>query len=1035
MNVHSDNSSLDGMATVPRYVARAVELGMPALALTDHGNIAGSHEFYSECRRAEIEPILGSEFYFVRDTETVKDDKTAERFHITFLAQDEAGFEILTALSTASHRNYYYKPLIDVKMLEALDKKDRKKLVVLSGCAGSIVSRSLLGGIEDDAHEWLNWWKKTFPQFYIELMHHDTDFDKKLNGKLLKAAKRHDLPWVITNDPHYVLKEEACHHDALLAIQTAARLDDESRFRFDGEGYHLRSGKEMRKVFERRYGEAVWKPGAANTIAIAKTCKTRIKAWDARSWHIPKFPGVENADRALRLMAEEGLKTRGLDKSKKYVKRVKHELAEFKRVGMANFLLINADICAEARRRGIRMGPGRGSVCGTLVGYLIGIHKIDPIRYTLLFERFLNPERPKLPDIDLDFPPSRRKEMFDYAEEKYGKDNVMRVGAYQRAWFKKTFKSLAMTYGLDFQTANKLSKSIVEDEEGNGWFATNKGAVSIEQVYPDLYASLMALKGLKTGIARHAAGVIIFDPDDPIRNLVPEMRIADEDGKKKTIDYVSQFNLEAAGDIGLLKQDFLGLRTLDTIQVCLDLIKERHGIDIEPDDWVPGEEKGDDKVWRLLRQGHTAGIFQMEGGANRRGIQQIKCGEFEDIVSCTSLYRAGPLIAGADKRFLKNKKDKKIRVAHKTLEPFMRQSWGEMIYQEQMFQMLNEAAGLSWAQVDDVKTAMARKDPAKMAAMKEATVEGFQKVSGMSAEKAEKIWEMIQAQAAYLFNRSHAVAYSMLTYQTARLRVFYPLEFFAALMRTVTGSSDTIKEKRESYLSEAIHLEFKIQPPDVNVSDDGFMPNGKDELLFGLTDVKGVGDVAVRKLIEYRERKLKEAKRRGKPLKRAFSKPEEVLLAVNNKGVYAALCAAGALRSLGVDPDTEKQEELLRWQFEDRLKEYREKYAKRISLPDPSKGGRCSILGEIRKIEDRRTKKGDPYKTWTLRHAPGEEYKVSVWQSAEELFPLLAGSIVIVKGTYSPAYHNIGVSDSDDVTIVRRITKRTVEKAKKESAA
>ncbi len=551
----------------------------------------------------------------------------------------------------------------------------------------------------------------------------------------------------------------------------------------------------------------------------------------------------------------------------------------------------------------------------------------------------------------------------------------------------------------------------------------------VEQIYPELHASLMALIDLKTTVARHAAGVIIFDPDDPIRKIIPEMRIADESGTRKTIDYVSQYDLVAAGDIGLMKQDFLGLRTLDTIQICVDLIKERHNVSIEPDDWVPGEEEGDDKVWKLLREGHGAGVFQMEGGANHRGIQEIKCGEFEDIVSCTSLYRAGPMIAGAPRRFLKNKKDKKIRVAHPAIERFMEASWGEMIYQEQMFQMLNEAAGLSWSQVDDVKTAMARKDPAKMNAMKEAAVTGFVKVSEMDTSKAIEIWNQIQAQAAYLFNRSHAVAYSMLTYQTARLKVLYPLEFLAALLRTVVGSSDMVKDKRESYLNEALRMDFKIMPPDVNVSDDKFMPNGKDELLFGLTDIKGVGPAAVEKLMTYRAKKLKDkGKKKGK-----LDRPEEISIAVNNTGVMGALSAAGALRSLGVDPDTEKQEELLRWQFEDRMREFREKYAKRVSLPEQGKNGKASIIGEIKKIEDRRTKKGDPFKTWTLRHAPGVEYKISIWESADTLFPLLPGSIVIVSGTYNATYNNIGVGDDNDVDIIRKITKKTIDK--KEQAA
>jgi DNA polymerase-3 subunit alpha len=717
------------------------------------------------------------------------------------------------------------------------------------------------------------------------------------------------------------------------------------------------------------------------------------------------------------------MKTLKLDpkiSEKKYLRRMNRELAAFEAVpGMANFLLINADICAEARRRGIRMGPGRGSVCGTFVGYLIRIHKVDSVKRKLLFERFLNPDRPKMPDIDHDFQASRRPEMFEYTEKKYGKANVMRVGAYQRMKMKKTFKSLAMTYGIPFQTSNKLSKSIIEDEEGNAFFATTKGAAPIEQIYPELYASLQALIGLKTGVARHAAGVIIFDPDDPIRKLIPEMRIADDSGTRKTIDYVSQYDLVAAGDIGLMKQDFLGLRTLDTIQECIDLVKARHGIDVEPDDWDPGEEKGDDKVWKMLRDGFTAGVFQMEGGANHRGIQEIKCGEFEDVVSCTSLYRAGPMIAGAPKRFLKNKKDKKVRVAHKAIEQYMADSWGEMIYQEQMFQMLNEAAGLSWAQVDDVKTAMARKDPVKMGAVKEAAVAGFMKVSEMSEEKATEVWNQIQAQAAYLFNRSHAVAYSVLTYQTARLMMLYPLEFTAALLRTVVGSSDMVKDKRESYLNEALRREFKIMPPDVNVSDDRFMPSGKNELLFGLTDIKGVGAAAVTKLLTYRSKKK-------------IERPEQVAFAVNNSGVMNALSAAGALRSIGVDPDTDKQEELLRWAFEDRMVPFREKYKKRVALPGKAKDGKVSILGEIRKVEKRTTKNDTTFYQWTIRYAPGEDFRIQVWDSASELFSLLPGSVVIVSGKWSPTYRSVGVSNSESVDVPRRITQKIL--AKKEKA-
>lgn len=1011
--VHTDSSTLDGLGTVEKYVARAKDLGMPALAITDHGSLAGTHEFYSECRKNEIEPILGLEGYFVQNAEAVKEDKNAERFHTTIIAKNEAGFKTLVELSSASHRQYYYKPLIDRPLIEGLTKKERENLVVLSGCAGSIISRSLMGGIDEDADEQLNWWKKMFPNFYIELMHHNCDFDRKLNRRLLKAAQRHDLEWVVTNDPHYVMKEEACHHDALLAIQVNKQIDDPNRFKFQGEGYHLKSHKEMKKAFK-QYGDEVWLPGSRNTVEIAKSCKMRIKSWDSRTWHIPKFPKADDAQQELKRRAWRGLRERGLKGDLVYESRLKHELKEFKKVGMADFLLITADAADAAREKGIRLGPGRGSVCGTLVGWLIGIHKIDPIRYNLLFERFLNPERPKMPDIDTDFPPTRRKEMFDYIDDLYGSNNTMRVGAYQRMKGKKTFKSLATAYGIPFKEANDISKQIIEDEDGDAVLPEK-----VAEAYPELYETLNALLGIKTVVAKHAAGIIIFDPDDPIRHFVPEMRISVDEDKKQTkeIDFVSSFDLRAAGDLGLLKQDFLGLRTLDTIQECVDLIKARHGVDIEPDDWIPTEEERDEYVWKMLADGKVSGVFQMEGAANLKGIQEIECSEFESIVSCTSLYRAGPMIAGAPKRFNKNRKDDKVRVAHKTLKPFLKDSWGEMIYQEQMFQILNELAGFSWSRVDDAKTAMTRKDPVKMAQLKDEAVAGFQNVAGMDEEVANKVWDQMQAQAAYLFNRSHAVAYSMLSYQTARLKLLYPLEYFAALLRTVSGSSDAVKAKRESYLSDALAMNFKIMPPDVNVSDDRFMPNGKDELLFGLTDIKGVGESAMKKILFFQQEK-------GRP----FKSVEEVAECVNNKGVVTALAAAGALRSLGVEPEIEKQEELLSWQFTDKVKPFRQKYAKQIKMPSKKDGYVC-FVGEITKVDTLKTKTNKSYQKWAVRCKPGVELKVSVWDSADELFGLQKGSIVMVSGKWSAEWSNVGVSDPEKVKVIKKVTNKQEKKA------
>jgi DNA polymerase-3 subunit alpha len=1020
LHLHTDYSMLDGKGQIASdhgkdrigYVDRAKKLGFSHLSITDHGNIAGTYEFYMECRDAGIEPILGCEFYFVPNAAKVKDEKEGERFHVVFLARNEAGFRTIVNLSNESHKQYYYKPLIDRPLLESLEKADRKNLVVLSGCAGSIISRKALKAIRGSAEDELLWWKQQFPHFYVELQHHDTDFDRKLNRRLLKLARGHNLPWVITNDPHYVTKDECHEHDALLAIQTASDLDDPSRFRFDGDGYHLRSRKELVGAF-REYGSEVWKPGLAETLRIARSCSTHIPAWDKRSWHIPKFPDVDDPERELRRLAKRSLHHRGLDSDPRYVARVRHELKEFKKVGMANFLLITRDANIEAKKRGIPVGPGRGSVCGTLVGYLIGIHKIDPIRYDLLFERFLNPERPKMPDVDTDFSAWRRDEMIQYMIDKYGAENTMRVAAFQKMKTKAAFKSLAKAFGIDFQQANALSKKIQEDAEGNVVLPKE-----VREGYPELHALMTALEGLKKGISRHPAGVIVFDPDDDIKQLVPEMWIA---SSKR---FVSQYDLESAAGLGLMKQDFLALRTLDTIDECVKLVRERHGVKLSPDDWIPDTEEHDDAIYKMLRDGDCDGVFQMEGGTNRRGIVEIACERFEDIVSCTSLYRAGPLDAGADERYLKNKRDGKVRVLHESLRPYLERSWGEMIYQEQMFQILNEVAGFSWSLVDDAKTAMARKDPAKMAKLKDEAIAGFRKTGGMDRKTAEAAWDQIAAQASYLFNRSHAVAYSMLTYQTARLKYLYPLEFFAALLRTVEPKSEDAKEKRENYLGMAVRRGFKIMPPDVNVSDSRFMPNGEDELLFGLQDIKGVGPGAITKLEAEIRRRKRKAKKEGKKLKKVFRSVADVSVAVNNQGVVKALAAAGALRSLGVEPDTDKQEELLRWQFNDPCSEYRERMKKKIRLPKHD-NGRVFVVGQIVKVEKRKTKNNDPFYSWVVRMAPGEQIKVTVFFNASELFKLPKGTIISVSGRWNQKFQNVSISDGEQVTILKRVKKET----------
>lgn len=1271
--------------------------GMSRLAIMDHGVLCGAPDFYRECRESDIEPILGEEFYFTPDFpeyDGLAAGPAAKlRYHVGIMARDAAGFKVLCELSTAAQGQYHFKPMLDRKLIELMPKKDRAKLVVLSGCAGSIISQHILNDRMDEAEEEMRWWAKKFPHFYVELMHHKTDFDKKLNAGLVRLAKKLGLKWVITNDPHYAIKDDACHHDVILAISTGSDIDDPERFRFDGEGYWLKSPAEMRKTFK-QYGQGIWLPGMETTNEVADLCHVRIPEWESFSWHIPKFPKTDDATKELRRLAEKGLKKArllGVESGEhdisEYRAQMEHELAEFEKIGMEHFLLITEDVIRWARSVGMRVGPGRGSICGSVVAFLIGIHKVDPIYYDLLFERFLNPDRPKMPDVDTDYPKSRRQEVLDYYPTVYGVENTMPVAAFGTMQAKKTFKSIAGTHGMDWREQNKWAKKILEDEEGNIiWPA------EVMQMFPDLIDQINALIGLKTNLSSHPAGMVIFDPEDSVRDYCPEMWIPPRQGKPGR--WVMQYNLASVDKIGLLKQDNLALRTLDTIEECVRLVKERRGIKVEPDDWWPGHEKDDDKVFRMLASGDTSGVFQMEGGSNTMGIQKIKCREFEDIVACfppetkvngptplgavrrryegdlveltfasgnkltvtpnhpmlrgsewvaagdlqvgdnlfrsglregmavgdpdvqdrpisigevfdsisnegqrervpfrdvnlygdrpdtdvdvvrtnrllrssrepatvdelsqiglaltdlalsflppdsslrqdiigerstsrrvsllgerlaffgghlahpksggfgapsdrdaklsesdddmragdtvptperlrrfagevtpdeivgvdrfawsghvltlktvdgwylaegvvagncTSLYRAGPMMAGAPDRFLKNRKDGKVRTLHKSMKKILKRSWGEMIYDEQMFQLLNEVAGFSWSRVDDAKTAMKKKKVELMAAIRDDAVAGFMDTSGMDEATAEQVWKMIAAQASYLFNRSHAVAYSITSYQTARLKYLYPLEYFAALLRTVEGKSDADKAKRERYMKEAVKMGFVIEPPDINVSDEGFMPDGADRLLFGLQDVAKFGPKMAEKLAafraEHRKRLKKERKKKGKRKKgkepRLFNSVDEVYAVLRNQGVVDNLAACGALRSLGIEPDIAKQETILRWQFEDRMIETRKKVGKKYQ---PPKAGRSVVrlYGELVKIENRTTKGGKPYLTWTIQWKPGEEYKITLWSDADEHWDVPLKSIVSVKGKWNPQFKNVSVGDGEQIKVLRR---------------
>lgn len=1017
IHLHTDFSMLDGLGKPVVYVNEAHKRGEKFLGITDHGTLSGVYEFYMACKDTGIGPVLGCELYFVPSATKVKEEKSGERFHVVFIARNAAGFRTLCELVSEAHRHFYYKPVIDRKMIKALGK-DRDNIVVLTGCAASIIARKALNGSYEEATEELLWWRRMFRHCFVEIQHHGTDIDRKLNIRLLKLAREHNLPWVATNDPHYVTKEEDECHDALLAIQTAADMDDPDRFRFSGSGYHLRSRQEMVRAFA-RYGRDVWEPGIRQANVIARNCAVSIPEWDSRSWHIPKYRRLPENRSSLALLTRltrKGLREKGLWSDATYRNRAKWELEQIGSIeGFADFLLITREIIQWAVKRGIWVGPGRGSTAGCLVGYLIGVHKVDSIRYKLKFERFLNPARPKMPDIDTDFSQLRRDEVIEHTYDEYGRENVLPVAAFQTLRVRGAFRKLATSMGMPFTDLSKFSQMLAEawgteddeDDEEEEHIRTDDLPSELVEAYPDLVQFIEGIHGTKSAISRHPAGVLIFDPDDEIRRVIPEMWIA---SSKR---FAAMYDLKSAEKMGLMKQDFLGLRTGDTIQECVKLVKERHGVELDPDSWIPDEEEDDDKVYRMLASGRLAGVFQLEGDTMVSATPTVKPRCFEDIVTTTALWRKGPMMAGADKRFLANRKAKQVKVLHKSLRPILQDTWGEMAYQEQMMEIASECAGFDQAGVADLLAAVRFKDPEMMEPLRERFVKGCVENTGMTTKTANAIWKMMEAQSAYLFNRCHAVAYSLITYQTARLKYLYPLEFFTALMRTVKPKNDKDKHKRVMYCSEAVDMGIEILPPEINQSGPnmtcgGSVEDGNAWMRFGFIDVKEIGESAVVKIVAAREADNVYG----------FYGMDDVEDTLP-LGITDRLDAAGVFSEIGgAKRNWRALEALVGWQFHDAMAPVRERYAQKTKLPKRTQTSNVAIPGEIIDIERKKTKTNKPYIVWRLRHSPAETFTCMVWDSAYQLHKVRRGTIVFVKGKYQSEYKNISVNDESQVRII-----------------
>lgn len=835
LHVHTNFSLLDGACDIGRLAGRAKELGMDAMAITDHGVMYGVIDFYKTMKAAGIKPIIGCEVYFAR--RTIKDRQPGiddEQYHLVLLAENQTGYRNLVKLvSKGFIEGYYYKPRVDKELL----REHSEGLIALSACVAGEIPQYILKGEYEKARRAALEFNDIFGEgnFYLEIQDHGLKEQKLVNPELVNLSRETGIPLVATNDVHYILKSDADFHDAMLCIQTGKTVKDEDRLKFDTSEFYLKSEEEMRRLFP-HLAEA-----CDNTVRIAERCNVELEFGKV---HLPSFevPAGFTEDSYLEKLCYEGLRKRYSEITPEIKNRLDYELEVIKKMGYSSYFLIVWDFVNFARKNGIMVGPGRGSAAGSLVAYCLYITNIDPLKYNLLFERFLNPERVTMPDIDVDFCYERRQEVIDYVVSKYGADRVAQIGTFGTMAARAAIRDVGRVFGYPYGEVDAVAK-MVPMELG----MTIEKALTINPELKKLYTenekirklldTAKALEGFPRHASTHAAGVVISS--QPLVELVPLHRVGDS-----TVS--TQFTMTALEELGLLKMDFLGLRTLTVIQDALRLIKRSRGLDLDLEK-IPLDDK---KVYDLISRGETTGVFQLESSGMRNLLKELKPERFEDIIAVIGLYRPGPLGSGAADEFIRNKNNpENIKYLHPKLEPILRETYGIILYQEQVMKIAQELAGFSLAQADILRKAMGKKQQEVMEAQRNSFIRGCIK-NGIDEKTAEKIFEEISYFAGYGFNKSHAAAYALVAYQTAYLKAHFPVEFMAALLTSVRHNTDKVAQ----YIAECRHMGIEVLPPDINESLEVFAAvDGK--IRFGLTAVKNVGENVARAIIKCREEK------------------------------------------------------------------------------------------------------------------------------------------------------------------------------------
>jgi len=874
LHVHTEYSLLDGMCRIPQLVQRAKELGMDSLALTDHGVMYGAIKFYLEAREAGIKPIIGCEVYVAPNSRLARNASDKNHYHLILLAKNHTGYQNLIQLTTKAHlEGFYYRPRVDRELLE----QHRQGLIALSSCLAGEIPRLILDLRHEEARQVALWYKQTFGDFYLEIQHHPIPELEQLNPVLISMAGELEIPLVATNDVHYINREDAPSHDLLMCIGTNSSISDEKRMKMAGDFYYLKTPEEMAELYQ-DIPQAL-----ENTERIAEMCNLKL---EFGRLHLPEIdlPAGKTADQFLADLCHNNLPQYYPNPTLEIKQRLDYELEVIAKTQFANYFLVVWDIISFAKKQGILYGV-RGSAAASIVLHCLGITEVDPIENRLVFERFLNLERKEMPDIDLDFQDDRREEVIAYVTQKYGKDHVAQIITFgtlgARAAIRDVGRALGMTYSdvdrvarlVPFRPGMTLGRAMDENSELRSIYEEDK-------IIRNLVDSAQKLEGIARHASTHAAGVVISK--EPLTRYVPLQRVAKADDEATVM---TQFPMEDIAQIGLLKMDFLGLANLTILGKAREIIQQSCGIDID----LRHIPMNDDKTFSLLSSGETTGVFQLEGAGMRRYIKELKPTTFSDIAAMIALYRPGPM--EHIPTFIKAKHGiEPIRYPHPALSSILEETYGVIVYQDQVLLIVQTFAGYTLGQADIFRKAMGKKIPSVMKKERQNFIAGAKKM-GYTAEVAEEVFTLIEPFAGYAFNKAHSFSYALIAYQTAYLKANYPAEYITAFLIT---NADEL-EKIATAVAECRRLGIAVLPPNVNRSQASFSierdGEGNPAIRFGLAAIKNVGFGAVEPLVAERDK--------GGEFRSIEDLCRRADLRNINRRVLESLVKAGALDCLG----------------------------------------------------------------------------------------------------------------------------------------